>query len=120
MNFKALIIGILGLIFGAAGVGAVENVFLEFGTFVAAIALFAEWLIQTVNAKGFAAMLITWGMGMVFAFTGWLLGLGFLAEVTEVWHILVYGVASALVANEVWPQVIKKILEYLGLLEPKE
>ena len=116
---KSIILALLGLLFGAAGLGPVENVFIEFGSFVAGIAIFSQFAIIQLKATKFVKMLITWGTGIVFAFTGYALGLGFLVG-AEIWEVAVYGVASALVANAIWPDVVKKVLEYLGLLNEKD
>ena len=119
-DLKGLIIALLGLFFGAIGLGTVENVYVEFGTFVVSIALFSEWINSIMELKKFPAMAVTWGTGTVFAFIGWILGVGFFETVTEWYWVLVYGVGAALISNDVWPNVIKKILQYLDLIEEKE
>ena len=122
MDWKTIFIGVLGLLFGAIGLGAVDNVYFEFGTFVVSISLISEWFITDVfkNLKKFPAMLVTWGTGIIFAYIGWFLNYGFLASVTEWYYVAAYGIGASLIANDVWPGVIKKVLEYLNLIEAEE
>jgi|GEM_PF-5998640 len=116
MKWKALFVGLLGLLFSAAGIGAVEDVYKEFGSFVLGISLFTEWINENWNLKKYSAMFATWGTGLVFAFVGWGLNLGFLTS-AELWEVIVYGIGAAMVANGFWASVVKKILEKLKLIE---
>ena len=120
MNLKAILLGLIGLLFGAAGVGTIDSVYADISALVIAVTLFSEWLLSVVTVKKFLAQLITWGTGIVFVFAGWLLNLGFLVATPagdeyKWWEIVILGVGVSLLANGLWPTVVKPILEKLKL-----
>ena len=122
MNLKAILLGFIGLLIGAIGLGTIDGLYVDLLSLVAAVALFSEWVLNVVTVKKFLAQLVTWGVGIVFAFVGWFFELGFLAITPAgdpyLWYeVLIIGVGVSLIANGVWPYIIKQILEKLGLID---
>ena len=122
MNLKAILLGFLGLLAGSIGLGAIDSLYVDIASLVAAVVLFSEWLFSVVKVKKFLAQVITWGVGIVFAFTGWIFELGFLAVSPAgdpyLWYeVLVLGIGVSLIANGVWPLIVKQILQKLKLVD---
>lgn len=77
------------------------GIFQTFATLALAIPIVSELVKRLVKASGLAVQIISWGIGIVITFIGWMLNLGFLAGLD--WHImLIYGICASLAANGVF------------------
>lgn len=122
MNLKLIFLALFGLLLGALGLGTVDSVYVDIGSLVIAIPLFSEYVIDTFKLKKFLAQLMTWGIGVVLTFIGWIFSLGFLAASPQgdpyLWYeVLAIGIAVSLIANGIWPVIIKQILEKAKLID---
>ena len=114
---KQIIMALIGLAFAGLGLGAFEELFVNFTALVLGTTFFAEALINNLKAKEFTAQLISWGSGILLAFGGWFLDLGFLIGMAW-WQVALTGLGAALAANGVWDtQWIKLLLKALGILK---
>lgn len=81
---------------------------------VVALTLFVTELIKGVaTVKGFAAQLLSWGIGIIVSGVGWFLNLGIFENV-EFPVFAFYAIAVTLAANGIFKiPVIKKVLDQL-------
>lgn len=96
---KAILLGLLGLASAYLGLGEVSDVYVNFASLVVSTGLITEALIGWGNLRGFFKQLVSWGMGIVLAFIGWLLDVGFLTQYDVWWQVVLVGLFIALAAN---------------------
>jgi len=84
----------------------------KYGTFAtvgvpAVIELIFSKIYQPLNKT--ASSILTFVIALLSTFAVWLAGMwfdvGFLVDVTEYWHVIVYGLGAGLVANWTWVNI---------------
>jgi len=86
----------------------IVDAFQTFGSLVLAIPIIVEFLKKYLTQTGgqftdrekWVVKIASWITGLILAFGGWLLGLGFLAGLAW-YYVLMYGVGASLAANGV-------------------
>lgn len=115
MNLKLFILAILGALATAVGLEGIDSIYVNLGSLVAGITLISEFIIDTTNLKKKKAQFVTWIVGAGLAAIGFIYNMGVFASV-ELHEAIIYGVASALMANGLWREFVKQILKKMKLL----
>ena len=101
---------------------SVESAGVGFETFAALVALTAMIIPFVVevfklipNLPSIVKQIISWLVGVIAAFVGWKLNLGFLSEL-QLWVALIYGLGAGLIANGVFDTgIVTYILGIFGI-----
>ncbi|MFP4025758.1 MAG: hypothetical protein ACLFVR_14640 [Thiohalospira sp.] len=112
-----IIVALLSLLLGAAGLGLVETVYLNFPALVTATIGLTQFINGKFELKHFAAQVVSWGMGVLLTVIGYYAddGLGFLAGL-ELWQMILTAIGVSLASNGFY-DAVKYFLEYLGIIE---
>ena len=84
------------------------EVYLTFGSTVAAILVVTEFLKNLINTSGFTTQLVSWGTGIAIVMFGFYIELGWLAEVELWWHAAIWALGAALASNGLFEVPIVK------------
>lgn len=95
--------------------------FVSLAALVPLVILLSGWLNKVIKAKGFGIQFITWLISIALVYIGWAFKLGLFAEITQWYIILIYGIATGLVANGIFDiKLIQMFLNYIKLIPHKD
>ena len=96
----------------------VSGYFVSLAALVPLVVIISAWLNKVLGSEGWVKQAVSWLISIILVFIGWKLKLGMLADITEWYYIILYGLATGLAANGIFDvKLIQTLLKYLKFLK---